>query len=172
MRTRLTERVIMAVLAAALVCLPVHAPAQPVHFKELMTILAIDPPGGWQVLEKPRGSTHKAPVQVSEAEVVFGIGDHKKIEVKIVDGLGGMLGFLGIAQGLEMESSEEYVKPVKIQDLQGIESFKFKDKHGEIKLPVANRFLVTITGSGIDNAEVLREVGDKLDLKKLADLAK
>jgi hypothetical protein len=37
---------------------------------------------------------------------------------------------------------------------------------------VANRFLVTIEGEGMDNNDVLKEVAGKLDLKKLAGLAK
>jgi hypothetical protein len=151
---------------------PLLAQAQPVHFKELMAILAIDPPKDWKVSEKPKGTTLKSPVQMSEAEVEFRSGDQKKIEIKIVDGLGGMLPFVRMAQGMEMESSEEYMKPIEVQGFKGTENFKYKDKKGEITLPVANRFLVTIEGRGMDNTEVMKEVAGKLDLKKLAGLAK
>lgn len=53
-----------------------------------------------------------------------------------------------------------------------MEKFKHKEKEGEIILPVANRFMVTIKGNGLDNTEVIKEVAGKLDLKKLAGLAK
>ena len=39
-------------------------------------------------------------------------------------------------------------------------------------MPVAKRFLVTIEGEGLENNEVIKEVAGKLDLKKLAGLAK
>lgn len=151
---------------------PQGVQAQPVHFKELMSVLAIDPPEGWQVAEKPQGKTLKSPVQMSEAEVKFRSGDDKDIEIKIVDGLGSMMPFMSLAQGMEMESSEEYVKPIEIQGFKGTEKFEYKGKEGEIILPVANRFLVTLEGEGMDDNEILKEVAGKLDLKKLAGLAK
>ena len=36
---------------------PPVAQAQPVHFKELISVLAIDPPQDWKVSEKPKGKT-------------------------------------------------------------------------------------------------------------------
>jgi hypothetical protein len=148
-----------------------QAQAQPVHFKELMAFLALDPPQGWEVSQKPKGTTLKSPVQMSEAEVEFRAGDQKTVEIKIVDGMAGMLPFMSLAQGMEMESSEEYMKPIDIQGVKGMENFKNQDKKGEIILPVANRFLVTITGNGMDNTEVIKELAGKLDIKKLAALA-
>ncbi len=160
-------------LAAAVVLgsLTSFALAEPVHFKDLMAILAIEPPQGWEVSEKPKGTTIKAPVQMSEAEVTFRSGE-KKIDIKIIDGVGGVASALGMAQGMEMESSEEYVKPIEVQGFKGIETYKHKEKRGEINLPVANRFLVNITGEDMDNTEVMKAVAGKLDLKKLAGLAK
>ena len=166
---------IMILAGAAFLVLGIwtlSAQAQPVHFKELVSILTIEPPQGWKMAEKPQGKTMKSPVQVSEAEVEFKSGDDKEIEIKIVDGLGGMMPLMNMAQGMEMESSEEYVKPIEIQGFKGTEKFEYKDKKGEIILPVANRFLVTIEGQGLENNEVIKEVAGKLDLKKLAGLAK
>ena len=167
------HKVVMVTVVALVVPggVPLLAQAQPVHFKDLMAILAIDPPQGWEVSKKPKGTTVKSPVQMSEAEVEFRSGDDKNIEIKIVDGLGSMLPFLGMAQGMEMESSEEYMKPIEIQGFKGIEKYKHQKKKGEITLSVANRFLVTIEGSGMDNTEVIKEVAGKLDLKKLAGAA-
>ena len=165
--------VVLTVFAAVVLVggIASFAQAQPLHFKELMAILAIDPPQGWEVSQKPKGTTMKSPVQMSEAEVEFRKGD-KRIEVKIVDGLGGMMPFMGLMQGMEMESSEEYMKSIEVQGFKGMESYKQKNKEGDIKLPVANRFLVTIEGKGIDNTETLKEMAGKLDLKKLAGMGK
>ena len=150
--------------------LPPPGQAQPVHFKELMAFLAFEPPPGWVVALKPQGTTMKAPVQVSEAEVEFRAGE-KSVEIKIVDGLGGMVPFAGLNQALEMESSEEYMKSIDIQGFKGLESYKHESKEGEINLLVAGRFLVTITGHGMEDTAILKEMAAKLDLKKLAALA-
>jgi hypothetical protein len=64
------------------------------------------------------------------------------------------------------------MKPIESQVFKGTEKFKCKDKEGEIILPVANRFLISIEGSGIENTEVMKEVAGKLDLKKLSDMGK
>lgn len=174
MLTSKVRNVLILAGAAFLIlgALPLSAQAQTVHFKELMAILAVEPPQGWEVAEKPKGKTMKSPMQVSEAKVKFRSGDDKTVEIKIVDGLGGVVPMMGMAHGMEMESSEEYVKPIEVQGFKGTEKFEYKDKKGEIILPVANRFLVTIEGEGLDNNEIIKEMAGKLDLKKLADLAK
>ncbi|MGQ9688000.1 MAG: hypothetical protein ACUVXF_04310 [Desulfobaccales bacterium] len=150
--------------------LPHPGQAQPVHFKELMAFLALEPPKGWEVAQKPRGTTMKAPVQMSEAEVEFRAGD-KSVEIKILDALGRMLPFPALTQALELESNEEHLKSIEIQGFKGYESYKHESKEGEITLVVANRFLVTITGHGMEDTAVLKEMAAKLDLKKLAALA-
>jgi hypothetical protein len=170
---KITAKQAVALVWAALLVMggfPLSAQAQPVHFKELMAFLAIDPPQGWEVSQKPKGTTLKSPVQMSEAEVEFRAGD-KTVEIKIVDGMAGMLPFLGMAQGMEMESSEEYMKSIEIQGFKGLENYKNQEKKGEITLPVANRFLVSITGRDIDDTTIIKEIAAKLDLKKLAALA-
>jgi hypothetical protein len=173
LKSRIKNVVILSAAAFLIIgAWTLSAQAEPVHFKELMSILTIEPPQDWKVAEKPQGKTLKSPVQMSEAEVKFRSGEEKEIEIKIVDGLGSMMPFMSMAQGMEMESSEEYMKPIEVQGFKGTEKYKYKEKDGEIILPVANRFLVTIEGEGMDNNDVLKEVAGKLDLKKLAGLAK
>ena len=147
------------------------AAAQVVHFKELMPILDIKL-SGWEIQDKPSGSTTKSPVQMSEAHVKFRAGDNRSLEIIIVDGVGSTLPYLNMSQMVEMESSEEYVRPADIQGFKGMETYRIKDKDGEIILNVANRFLVTIKGEGLDNTDALKAAGQQLDLKKLAALAK
>jgi hypothetical protein len=57
---------------------------------------------------------------------------------------------MGLAQGMEMESSEEYMKPIDIQGFKGMEKFNHQDKEGEILLPVAGRFMVLLKANGIE----------------------
>lgn len=164
--------VVVTAIGLVLMVFPQGAQSQPVHFKELMAFLPTVPPKGWQVEEGPKGTTIKSPVPMSEAEIIFHSGENKRLEVKIVDGFGGVLPFLGLAHSMEMESSEEYQKPVTIQGFKGMETYKFKDKEGELQLAVANRFLITLTGHGLENNDLLKEIVGKMDLNKLAGLAK
>ncbi len=146
--------------------------AEPVHFKELVAILAaVEPPQGWEVSQKPKGTTLKSPVQMSEAEMEFRAGDQKTVEIRIIDSVAAMMPYVGLTQQMEMESSEEYMKSIEIQGFKGLETFKHQEKRGEIILPVAGRFLVTLTVTGMDNTELIKELAGKLDLKKLAALA-
>jgi len=163
---------VLMVLSLILWGFSLGAQSPPVHFKELMALLPTTPPQGWELTEKPKGTTLKSPVPLSEAEVAFSSGEDKRLEVKITDGLGGVLPFLGLAHSMEMESSEEYQKPITIQGFKGMETYKFKDKEGELQIAVANRFLLTLTGYGMENNDLLKEVAGKMDLKKLASLAK
>jgi hypothetical protein len=59
-----------------------------------------------------------------------------------------------------------------VQGCKALETFRAKNKHGELNISVANRFWVKIDGEGIDNLQVLKDVAQQLDLKKLATLAK
>jgi hypothetical protein len=167
------QQVIWMLGAALLVAgvFPLPARAQPVHFKELMAFLALDPPQGWEVSQKPKGASLKSPVQMSAAEVEFRSGNNQTLEIHIMDGVAEMMPSTGLAQGMEMESSEEYVKPIDIQGFKGVEKFNHQDKEGEILLPVADRFMVLLKADGIENTNILKEFLGKLDLKKLAALA-
>lgn len=164
----------MAVLRAAWVAaiLAGAAPvkAQPVHFKELLPFLNLDPPKGWEVAEKPKGTTMKSPMPLTEVEVHFQSGD-KTLEVKISDGLSPMAAYLAVLQEMEMEGSEEYTKPIEIRGCKGVETYHYGDKKGEIHLAVGNRFLINIVGHGVEDTAPLREVAAKLDLPKLRELA-
>ncbi|MEW6388151.1 MAG: hypothetical protein AB1491_11605 [Thermodesulfobacteriota bacterium] len=151
---------------------PWLAQAEPVHFKQLMSFLDIKPPAGWEVAEKPSGLSTKAPVQLSQAQVALRAGEKQRAEITIMDGLGSALPFMELAQLVEMESSEEYLRPIQIKGFSGRETYRFKDKEGEIILNVANRFLVTLKGEGLENIEPLKSLAQELDLEKLAKLAK
>ena len=144
-----------------------------VHFKELMAILDLKPPQGWEVAEKPQGTTIKSPVEMSEARVSFKTPGDKQVEVTIIDGVAAGMPYLGQAhQVVEMESSEEYFKSIEVQGFKGWEAFHFNDKRGDLNLNVANRFLVSFRGEQMDNNDMLKTLAGQMNLKKLAELAK
>jgi hypothetical protein len=143
-----------------------------VNFKQLMTIVDIPAPAGFTVSEKPSGSTTKSPVVLSEAKIVFAGDEDKSIEISVMDGLGASVPFMAITQAVEMESSEEFIKPLDIKGIKGNETFRFQEKEGELTLVVANRFLVSVRGMGLPDNDLIKSLAATLDFAKLADLGK
>ena len=146
------------------------AGAEVVDFKELLPFVDIKIPG-WTMEGKPSGATLKqGKVMVSEARVSFRAGD-QTLEVIIMDFLGKTIPFL-TGQHLQMEGSEETVHITEVQGFKAVATFRHQDRQGELNISVADRFWVKLDGDGIDNLEVLTNVVQRMDLKKLAALAK
>jgi hypothetical protein len=162
-----------ALLALAITLAPAALfAADLVNFKQLMAIVDIPAPAGFAVSEKPSGSTTKSPVVLSEAKIVFAGDDDKSIEVSVMDGLGASVPFMAITQAVEMESSEEYIKPLEIKGIKGNETFRFQEKEGELTLVVANRFLVSVRGMGLPDNDLIKNLAGSLDFAKLVELGK
>jgi len=150
--------------------LVVPAWAEVVNFNELLPFVDIKIPG-WNMEGKASGTTLKqGAVMVSEARVSFKAGD-QTLEVIIMDFLGKTIPFL-TGQQLQMESTEETVRTIEVQGFKAFETFRHQDKQGELNISVADRFWVKIDGEGIDNLEVLQNVAQQMELKKLATLAR
>jgi len=145
--------------------------AEVVNFKELLPFVELKIPG-WQLDGKPSGTTLKqGKVSVSEARATYR-ADDKTLEIVVMDFLGKSIPFLAIRQQLEKESDGEEVRTTTVQDFKALETYRKQDKQGELDISVADRFWVKIDGDAIDNVEVLRNVAQQMDLKKLATLAK
>ena len=145
------------------------AGAEVVNFKELLPFVDIKIPG-WTMEGKPSGTTLKqGKVMLSEARVSFRDGD-QTLEVIIMDFLGKTIPFL-TGQHLQIESSEETVRTTEVQSFKAVETFRHQEREGELNISVADRFWVKIDGEGIENPEVLRNVVQRMNLKKLATLA-
>ena len=146
------------------------AGAAVVNFQELLPFVNIKIPG-WTMQGKPSGTTLKqGNVILSEARVSFRAGD-QTLEVIIMDFLGKTIPFLN-GQHLQMESSEETMRTTEVQGFKAFATFHNEDRQGELNISVADRFWVKLDGEGIDNLEVLTKVVQRMDLKKLAALAK
>ncbi len=147
------------------------AVGEPVHFKELLPFVDLKLPG-WEMSEKPGGTTVKHEgFSMSEAKASFHAGD-KTLEVIILDFKGQAMPWLGMLGKMEMESSEESIRTITIGGFKALETFRPKDKHGELNISVADRFWVKLEGEGLDNIEPLKAAAGQMDLKKLATLAK
>ncbi|RJR36957.1 MAG: hypothetical protein C4567_13305 [Deltaproteobacteria bacterium] len=147
------------------------AAAEPVHFKELLPFVELKL-SGWEMSDKPSGATVKHEgFSMSEAKASFHAGD-KTLEVIILDFMGQAMPWLGMLGKMEMESSEESIRTITIGGFKALETFRPKEKHGDLNISVADRFWVKVEGEGIDNTEPLKTAAGQMDLKKLATLAK
>jgi len=142
----------------------------PVSFRDLQS--ALPEVSGW-TMDKPRGERMTSPIAFSQTEAEY-TRDDQHIDVKIVDsGFNQMLiapwaMFLGA--GYERETDEGYEKAVSIDGNPGFEKWNSASKDGELNIVVAQRFLVTIEGRGLDDPSVLHEVFSRLDTGKLTAL--
>ncbi len=144
--------------------------AQVVNCKELLPFVDLKIPG-WTREGRVCGTTLKqGNVTVSEARMSFKAGD-QTLEVVIMDFLGKTIPFL-TGQQIQMESSEEIVRSIEVQGFKAVVTFRHRERQGELNISVADRFWVNITGEGIGNLEVLTNLAQRMDLQKLATLAK
>jgi hypothetical protein len=145
-------------------------PVDPVPFQQLETVLP--DVSGWQ-REDPRSERMTSPVPFSQTEVSYSQGD-AQIEVKIVDSAFNQLlvtpWAMFMTSGYSRESSDGYEKSVNVGGNPGFEKWNKHDRSGELNLVVAKRFLVTVEGSNINDAQILHDFASKIDTAKLADL--
>jgi hypothetical protein len=158
-------------VAAALALTAAPAPAKLVHFKELLPFVDIKL-DGWQPEGKPKGSTMQSgQMEMSQVSATLRSGG-KTLEILVGDGLPAQFAALGNDKGFQFETTENYLKQVEVDGFQGMESFHVQEKKGDLLLNVADRFLVVIKVHGADKGDILMTVAGKMDLKKLAELAK
>lgn len=174
-----------------MVTLALPAQQKVVHFKKLQEFLPTISLPGWE-RGKPRGSTQSAMgMSTSEASISY-TGKRKEkqevedeagkkkmeevevsteITVKISDI--SLVPFAAIAfafqQEFENETEDGYEKSVTIKKtFKGVEKVqKGDDKSCELNFPVANRFMVEIRGSNIDDVQLLHKLAESMDLAKL-----
>lgn len=160
-----------ALLAAffSLVVVAGNARAEPVNFKELLPLLDIALPG-WTAAD-PAGQTVKSPVEASEATREFTKGD-MNLEIAIFDGGPAMAAAMQAVAQVEMESTEEVVKPASAKGFKGTLYQHLKDNEADLVIMVPPRFAVSLHLRGSLDDGLLKAAAEKMDLAKLAALGK
>jgi len=164
-------RLVMVVLAYLTVTPTAAFPGEPVHFKQLLPFVELKL-SGWEMSGKPSGTTVKhESISMSEAKASYHAGD-KTLEVVVLDFMGQSMPWLAMLPQMEIKTSEETMRSTTVNGFKALETYKNKDKHGELNISVADRFWVKLEGEGIDSTEPLKAAAGQMDLKKLATLAK
>ena len=153
-----------------------------VHFKKLEAFLPTKDVGGFS-RGKPTGSTTNAMnMTMSEASVRYTRpgtdGRSDSIDVKIADlssiPFGAMaMGAPGLVTGdFENETENGYEKSVTVKNHKATEQVtKGGSKSAHLSVPIGNRFIVTLDGSGFDDPSLLHGLAESMDLDKLEKVA-
>lgn len=102
-------------------------------------------------------NTGIAGMNISYAEATYS-NDRKKVAVKIVDtgGLGGVMSTLAAWTKLELDKEDKngYERTTLIDGKRAYERFNRTTGEGEMGMIAADRFLITISGSSITEADL------------------
>lgn len=143
---------------------------EPVSFRDLQA--SFPDLAGWEK-GKASGEKMTSPVQFSQASVTYTKGD-ASIEAKIVDsGLSQLLiapYAMMLGAGFERETDSGYEKAIKLGDFPAYEKWDKESKSGELNAIVGKRFIVTLEGRDVDDTHVLHQLGDNMNLPKLAEM--
>lgn len=149
-------------------------PVNPYNFRELLPLLP-EALSGWKADEKPRGSTNSYGTEWKFTEVSENYTkDNSLVSIKIVDGayIPALYTLFLVGSSFEEDTTEHYRKGITLGDNKGFEEFYYNDKRGSLNLLVNKRFIITIEGERIEDNKILYNYLNKIDLNKLASMAK
>jgi uncharacterized phage infection (PIP) family protein YhgE len=149
---------------------PDGKPITTVDFEKLVDMLPA--PAGW-TKEKPEGHQVSAPVALSVAEVRYSKGK-SNAHVTVTDSALNQVFMMPFTMMLGMNYSEKstsgYKKSTTYGTQPALEDWNSDSHHGEITLVVNKRYLVQVTGDGLDSMDDLKAVANSIDLNKLGAL--
>jgi hypothetical protein len=146
-------------------------PVEPVDWRELQTFLA--DLAGFEKDGEPEGEkVSMGNMKWSRAEQNY-IADNKNLNLDIIDSayVSMALQSFKMASMMEIDTSDEYMKKIEINGYSGVKTYTYADKEAAAMVLVADRFLVRLEGGPFDDADVLVELMQELDLQGLAALA-
>lgn len=142
---------------------------QPIDFRELKAMLPASLPG-MQRNEASGQSGEALGMKGSNATGRYGDGANASIRIEITD-LGSLSGLAALAGkfdvNVEKETSTSYERTRRIDGQLVHERYDRRAKSGEVSVIVANRFSVTVEGSGVEPATLANAL-KAIDLSSLA----
>jgi hypothetical protein len=143
-----------------------------VDFRALKTLLPASV-GGLKRVSATGEKNSVMGLGASQAEGKYEGSDGAWLKVKIMDAptIGGLtaLGFQLAAAEIDNETEDGYERTTTLSGNKAIEKYEGKAQRGEVKMMVANRFVVEIEGQGVP-MEVIKEAVGKVDLARLQAL--
>lgn len=142
-----------------------------VDFRELKALL----PASLQGMKRTNATGQKNAamgMQISSAEGEYSSDDGKSAKLEIADigsmsGLAGIAAYAWAANEIDSESDNAYEKTTKFKGYKALEKYNKQSKSGELSVLVGSRFVVGVTGHGID-MDALKSALSSVDLAKLS----
>jgi hypothetical protein len=149
---------------------PDGKPYEPVDFKVLKALLP--DVSAWDK-GNASGEQMSSPFAHSVAKADYTKGD-ASITVEITDSAFNQLALMPFQMMLGAKFSKEtdtgYEKSTSVSGQPALEKWDKESKSGELSIIAFNRFIIAITGNGIDNPTVLHNVAGKIDIGSLAGM--
>lgn len=148
-------------------------PADPVNFRTLRELLPEEAAGLPQ--SEVEGSTDGAMgYSISQVEATYGEdGGESEIDIHVMDyGAIPSMAMMGLGwtmADIDRESGSTYERTVSFGGERGYRKYDSENRSGEFSLVVADRFVVQVEGSGVDDDD-LEAALRAVDLSGLADL--
>ena len=146
--------------------------AKAVNWRDLVGLLG-DDLAGWKATAPAKGETSSmGAFSVTEASRSYKNGD-VSAHVKIVDTSMNNMLVAGwkMARSVTQDSSDHYQRPIDVGGQPAIEEWH-SSKSGKITVLAADRFLIEVDSGNVPDTKGLAELAGKLDMGKLASLAK
>ncbi|HLA64267.1 MAG TPA: hypothetical protein VK610_07550 [Rhodothermales bacterium] len=148
-------------------------PVEPVDFRRLREMLPEEVVG----LARTNLSGERqgfGGMNVSQAQATYegtgADGATSRLELKVADlggvGMAAMFGAAWTMASVDRESERDYERTVRIDGNPGYEKYDTVDRRGDFQVLVADRFLVTSSGSGLDDDQ-FRDALRAVDLDAL-----
>ncbi len=146
------------------------------HFSELQKFLP-ESLSGFKSEEPSGQTTNITGFSMSQVERTYvDEANDRHIHITLMDYNEAYALFAGVAYwgalGLSQETSDGFQKSFKsdIVDVTGLEEYSKSGKSAKINYAIGYRFILTIEDNNATGTEFIKDIANKMDLKKLANL--
>jgi len=152
---------------------PLPKPVDPVNFSKIIALLPV-PPEGWKAPDPDGSTTDMGGFKMTTAGRTYSKGegdDVPTVSFNVIDFANNKQFYdaTTASWSFSQETTDGYMKSVKIGEYSGFESFDKGNKAGSLWLVVAQRFFVHIETTNLDPTELQKWLL-MVDLKKLSAL--
>ncbi|MFC2161513.1 hypothetical protein ACFLRX_07670 [Acidobacteriota bacterium] len=159
---------------AVVILVQAQTAVEPIHWSELTPFL-IDL-NGWEADDDAEGQTsNMMGTSITVVERSYA-NENRSVKITITDSGYVQMVLAGIKMMMqfEVDSSDEYIKKVTVDDFPGVEKYNYDNKDAELILVLKDRFLIMIEGDEFEKNQVseLIDIAKALNLSGIAALAK
>ncbi len=146
---------------------------EPVDYGKLKSMMPSSV-GGYKMVDDFGGRKSMFGFRISQAEASYEDKKGNELKISIIDfgsvkGIAGKAMLAWMSSEIDNESDAGYEKTTEFKGYKAYEKYSYADKDGKLSVIVAERFLVDVSGTGIDMKDLKKAMGD-VNLKKLSKM--